>query len=237
MRFPRRVIVFLALSWALVALYPDPTVLVASVRNFIVPQVQPDATRALAATLPDDAREIERRVLDDVVPYGPDWQTAGVPWSFPTAAQALRAGRGDCESRAVVLASVLSAKGIPNELRVSFDHIWVDYPGKVPTPTENDARVLVGRGSGGWFGLRWPDDVDLRRELRSQAAIYWDPMPAGRKALLFVGLTWIALWNVLATTLTRPGGARARRHALGAVKAPTPSSAGGPSSRWRPEAG
>jgi len=229
MRLPRRVLVFLGLSWALVALYPDPTVLVASVRNLLAPQIEPDAARSLAATLPDDPREVERRVLDDVVPYGSDWETAGVPWSFPTAAQALRAGRGDCESRALVLASVLSAKGIPNELRMSLDHIWVDYAGKVPTAAENDARVLAGRGSGGWFGLRWPGDLDLRRELRSQAAIYWDPMPAGRKVLLFAGLVWIVLWNMLAPMLTHPGTAQVRRHTLGSVKAPTPSNAGGPS--------
>ena len=60
----------------------------------------PDAVAALAATMPDDPRLIEQRVLDDVVPYAYDWQTAGVPWYFPTTEQALRAGSGDCESRA-----------------------------------------------------------------------------------------------------------------------------------------
>ena len=126
-----------------------------------------------------------------------------MPWSFPTAAEAVAAGSGDCESRALVLASVLEAKGIPYALRMSFDHIWVDYPGKVPTASENDARALAGGGRDGWSGLRWPDDLDLGSELRAQRAIYWDPMPSGRKALLFAGLAWVVSWNVLATALSR----------------------------------
>jgi hypothetical protein len=230
MRFSRRVLVFLALSWALVVLYPDPTVLVTSVRNLVAPRVQPEAARELAATLPDDPSEVERRVLDEVVPYAADWEAAGVPWSFPTAAEALEAGRGDCESRAVVLASVLAAKGVPYELRMSFDHIWVDYPGKVQTPLENDARALAGGDGSGWSGLRWPDDLNLGREARAQAAIYWDPMPAGRKVLLFGGLGVIALWTRLAALIARPGFARTRDgRAIEMRRPPTPWTAGGSS--------
>lgn len=199
MRFTRGTLVFLALAWTLVVLYPDPTVLVGSVRNLLAPRVGSASVAALAARLPDDPREIERLVLGGVVPYASDWEAAGVPWSFPTAAEALAAGRGDCESRAVVLAGILEAKGIPYSLRLSFDHIWVDYPGKIPTESENDARTLAGRGEDGWAGLRWPDDLDLLREVRAQRAIYWDPMPGGRKALLFGGLAWVVSWNVLAT--------------------------------------
>jgi hypothetical protein len=230
MLFSRRVLVFLALSWGLVALYPDPTVLLTSVRNLLSPRIQADAAGTLAASLPDDPRAIESIVLDDVVPYATDWEAAGVPWSFPSAAEALRAQRGDCESRAVVLASVLAAKGIPYELRMSFDHIWVDYPGKVPTALENDARVLADRDGGGWSALRWPEDLDLGREARAQAAIYWDPMPAGRKALLFGGLGVIALWTQLAAFIARPGFARARDgRAIEMRRSPTPWTAGGPS--------
>jgi hypothetical protein len=227
MRVPRRVLVFLALSWGLVVLYPDPTVLVTSVRNLAEPQADASAAGPLAATLPDDPREIERRVLEDVVPYASDWEAEGVPWSFPSASQALRARRGDCESRALVLASVLAAKGIPYELRMSFDHIWVDYPGKVATASENEGRALAGGDGGGWSGLRWPNDLDLRRELRAQRAIYWDPMPPGRKALLLAGTGLILLWNALASVRTRPAGSRTGRlEALKISRSPRQSRAG-----------
>ena len=145
MRFPRRLLVFLALSWVLVVLYPDPGVLVRSVRNTLRPRVEPQAAAALARSLPDDPRAIEAYVLERQVPYAYDWQSAGVPWYFPTASEALRAGRGDCESRALVLASILTAKGIPNELRMSFDHIWVDYPGKQANAIENAGVEFAGR--------------------------------------------------------------------------------------------
>ena len=92
MRFPRRVLVFLALSWVLVMLYPDPGVLVRSVRNTLRPRVEPQAVAALARSLPDDPQAIEAFVLDQQVPYAYDWQSAGVPWYFPTASEALRAG-------------------------------------------------------------------------------------------------------------------------------------------------
>ncbi len=200
MRFPRSLLVFLALSWVLVMLYPDPGVLVRSVRNTLRPRVEPQAAAALARTLPDDPRAIEAYVLDQQVPYAYDWQSAGVPWYFPTASEALRAGRGDCESRAIVLASLLTAKGIPNELRMSFDHIWVDYPGKVANAMENAAVQFAGRQDGRFF-LHWPADFHLRQEVADQVAIHWTPAPRWRLLLLALGLTLIPLWNVLSRRL------------------------------------
>lgn len=230
MPFSRHTLVFLCATWFLVVLYPDPTVLVASVRHLVTPPVRPEQVAALAARLPDDPAALERAVLRDVVPYASDWKAAGVPWEFPDVAGVLRAGKGDCESRAVVLASLLAAKGLPYDLQMSFDHIWVDYPGKMPTASENRGRALARRDGGGWAGLRWPSDIDWGREVRAQAAIYWDPMPDGRRALLFGGLAWIVLWNGLAAMLTRPSlartsDARARR----ASRSPMPSNAGGAS--------
>ena len=197
MRFPRSLLVFLALSWVLVMLYPDPGVLVRSVSHTLRPRVEPQAAAALARSLPDDPRAIEAYVLDQQVPYAYDWQSAGVPWYFPTASEALRAGRGDCESRAIVLASLLTAKGIPNELRMSFDHIWVDYPGKVANAMENTAVQFAGRQDGRFF-LHWPADFHLGQEVADQVAIHWTPAPWWRVLLLAVGLLVIMMWNVLA---------------------------------------
>ena len=196
MRFSRTLVVFLLLSWTLVVLYPDPTVLVQSVRNILYPEADATAAAGLAAQLPADPREIEAEVLR-LVPYETDWQVHGVPWRFPTAAQAIAEGRGDCEARALVLMSVLEAKGIPHQLRNSLNHMWVDYPGKLPTALENDALVLADRGDGG-FRLRLPEDFDLGRELESKIALFWDPMPWERRILLPVGLLLVAVGANLA---------------------------------------
>jgi hypothetical protein len=197
---PRRALIFLFCAWALVMLYPDPTALVRSVRNTLQPQIQPQAVATLAKQLPDDPKAIEAYVLDEQVPYAYDWQTAGVPWYFPTTAEALRQGSGDCESRAVVLASILTAKGIPNHLYMSLDHIWVDYPGKQANALENPRVQIAGRQNGEWF-FRWPQVVNLRQEWADQVAMYWTPAPSLRKALFFGGLALILLWNAIARLL------------------------------------
>ena len=154
----------------------------------------------LARRLPDDPRAIEAYVLDRQVPYSYDWQSAGVPWYFPTTTEALRSGSGDCESRAVVLASILTAKGIPNELRLSLDHIWVDYPGKQANALENAGVQFAGTQDGRFF-IHWPEDFRLGQEIQDQLSIYWAPAPAWRVLLLVAGLSLIALWNALARRL------------------------------------
>jgi hypothetical protein len=234
MRLSRRALFFLAASWVVVVLYPDPTLLVRSVRNIVSPGIDPAAVSALAARLPADPALIESYVLERQVPYAYDWQSAGVPWYFPTTAEVLRAGRGDCESRALVLAAILTAKGIPNELRVSLDHIWVDYPGKRATAMENPGVELAGRRDGRFF-LHWPSDFELGREVADQVAMYWTPAPAGRVLLLVAGLSLVALWNALAALLAgapalpvgagrprgRPGGpARGRRRTRAGRRGP-----------------
>jgi len=191
-RFSRKLRLLVGVLFTFAVLYPNPLTLGRSIAHVVDPDVDPQAARAVAATLPDDPRLIERAVLERIVPYSYDWQASGVPWYFPTTAEALKAGRGDCESRALVLASILDAKGIPYELRMSFDHIWVDYPGKQASAIENDAVVLVD--DRGW---RWPEQLDLREELRNQMAFYWTPMPLMRKSLLLGGLVAIIGANVI----------------------------------------
>jgi hypothetical protein len=197
---PRRAIIFLALAWTLLMLYPDPTMLVRSVRNVARPRIEPQAVAALAARLPDDPRAVETYVLARQVPYAYDWQSADVPWYFPTTSEAVSAGRGDCESRAVVLASLLTAKGIPNDLRVGLGHIWVDYPGKEASVLENEAVQVAGVKDGRFF-LHWPESFSLGGEISEQLAIHWTPAPAWRLLLLFVGLSLIVLWDALARLL------------------------------------
>ncbi|HEY5167984.1 MAG TPA: transglutaminase domain-containing protein [Thermoleophilia bacterium] len=197
---PRRAVIFLALAWILVMLYPDPGMLLRSIRNTVRPQVQPQAVAAIARRLPNDPKAIEAYVLDKQVPYAYDWQSAGVPWYFPTTAEAVRARQGDCESRAVVLASILTAMGIPNSLRMSFNHIWVDYPGKRSNALENAGVQFAGSENGHFF-IHWPRDFRLGQEISDQVAIFVTPAPVWRVLLLFAGLSLVVLWNALARLL------------------------------------
>ena len=194
-------------------LYPNPLVLVHSIRHIEHPSIDPAAVAPIARTLPNDPRLIEQAVLTRIVPYAYDWQTAGVPWYFPTTREALAQGRGDCESRAVVLASILAYKHIPYQLRMSFDHIWVDYPGHVNTAIENPGVQLAVRRHGHYV-LQWPKDFHLGAEVNAQVADYWTPMPLGRKLLLFGGLVAIALANVIGRAGRRAAAGLRRRSAL-----------------------
>jgi hypothetical protein len=209
MRFSRPALALLLVLWIAVVLYPDPNVLWNSIQNIRHPDVDAAAVAGLARQLPSDPRLIEAAVQQRIVPYAYDWQVNGVPWYFPTTAQVLRAGRGDCESRAIVLASILKAKGIPYQLRMSFDHIWVDYPGKRPNAIENDSLVLAER-QGGHFVFHWPKQFHLRQEVSDQLAVYWTPMPDVRKGLLLAGLLIIPLFNSLAALAGRLGGWQAQ---------------------------
>jgi hypothetical protein len=190
------VLLWLIIGWLLIALYPDPSLLIRSITNIRNPSTDASSVRELAATLPDDPRLIEEAVLNRILPYAYDWQTWGVPWYFPTAAEALAAGRGDCESRAVVLAGLLEAKGIPHKLLMSFDHIWVDYPGKTDNALENASVVLAQRVDGR-FVWAWPAHLHLGAEVATQIATFWTPMPTPRRLLLFGGVLLLLMLNPL----------------------------------------
>jgi hypothetical protein len=166
------------------------------------------AVAGIAHTLPNNPRLIEQAVLTKIEPYAYDWQTAGAPWYFPTTKEALAQGRGDCESRALVLASILKAKHIPYQLEMSFDHIWVNYPGKIPNAIENQA-VAIGRQEHGHFVLQWPKNFHPWAELQAQLANYWTPMPGLQKGLILAGALLIPLWNALAALVGRLLGAPA----------------------------
>lgn len=211
LRLPLFVRVLLVAAWLFVVLYPDPRVLGRAVRNLQTLPVDAVAVAPLAARLPDDPVRIERAVLDRIVPYGYDWQVSGVPWYFPTTAEVLAEGRGDCESRALVLASILDAKKIPHRLMMSLDHIWVDYPGKRGNALENDALAIAAQREDGSFRFGWPADLDPVVEFDDQVTILWEPMPLRRKLLLFAGTLLALGWNACAWRI----GER-----LGVVRAP-----------------
>lgn len=203
-RVTKPAFILLFVTWALVMLYPDPRLIGRSIANFTHLDIDARAVADMAAALPNDPAKIERAVLVDYVPYRFDWQTAGVPWYFPDINDVLTQKGGDCESRAILLAAILEAKHIPHRLMMSFDHIWVDYPGKVPNKLENPAVAIAGDGgSGSLLALHWPRDFNFWKEINGQVGLYWTPMPLGRKLLLVGGLLFISLWNALPVVLRR----------------------------------
>ena len=196
--------VALAATWLFVVCYPDPRVLWRSIQHTVQPPVDAEAVRSWAATLPDNPAQIEQAVLDRLK-YAVPWQFAGVPWSFVSPAEALAAGYGDCQARAVTFASVLAAKGIPYQLRASLDHMWVEYPGKRPNALENAGKMLWARqdrpavdGARGIFQFRVPQ-IDWRESYRIEKDYFWDTAPASRKLLLLAG--WLL---ILLLPRTRP---------------------------------
>ena len=218
-KVPRTLIFGLILVWVFFALYPDPSVLVRSIENIRRPNVDPAAVQQLAATLPNDPRVIEQIVLDRLVPYQYDWRVNGVPWYFPTTAEAVAWKRGDCESRAVILASILSAKGIPYHLDMSFDHIWVDYPGKSANSMENSG-VALAQYVNGRLAWHWPKDFHLGAEIKAQLDDYWTPMPIARKLLLFGGVLLLLLVNPVRRARRREDGYNERTQLLATPVAP-----------------
>jgi hypothetical protein len=189
---PRRAIP--VILWTLLVLYPNPARLLAAIHHAVAPPIDAAAVRDLAATLPDDPRAIERLVNSSIVRYEVPWQTYGVPWYFPTTREVLERGVGDCQARAIVFASILEAKGIDATLVGSFDHLWVEYPGKHENALENRAVALVVEQPGGGYDLRWPQLVEWRKSWEIERAYFWDAMPGWRFHLLMSG--WIVfLWR------------------------------------------
>ncbi|MBU2601567.1 MAG: transglutaminase domain-containing protein [Actinobacteria bacterium] len=189
----RRVIMLAAmLAWIGLLLYPDPRVLLNSIRRLINPPVNESAVGGIAPTLPDDAAAVEA-YSQSQVRYESAWKLYGVPWYFPTVDEVLRDKAGDCQAEAVLTASILQAKGLPYTFRYSFDHVWVDYPGKqVTSLLEDPSTAFVSDEGKGWFASL-PDRIPLRAIVRERVSYHWDPMPPTRKAGLFAGMVLMLL--------------------------------------------
>lgn len=191
------------LLWTVLTLYPNPLLLGRAALQSWSPVIDAESVRRLAASLPDDPQQIEAAVLGRIVPYGVPWEVYAVPWYFPTPAEVLQAGRGDCQGRAVVLASLLQAKGIPFTLSASFDHIWVDYPGKNPTPLENPRVSIARKAPESEYGFHLPSDWNLQQSWEIERAYFLDPAPPWRIGVLLGGAGLILERGRLARRLRR----------------------------------
>jgi hypothetical protein len=186
----------LVVLWVLLVLYPNPLRLAASVQRLAGPEVDPVAVESLAASLPSDPAAIEGAVLESV-PYRYDWRVYGMPWYFPTVDEVLKNGQGDCKARAIVLASVLEAKGIPYRINSSPTHVWVDYDGKVEDELENSgAGFYEVDPQTGAKSLHIPK-ISVTEVMGTGWRGFWPPMPIARKALLISGLVILLAIRVM----------------------------------------
>lgn len=183
----RRYFPLLLVLWILVVLYPNPVKLVISIHRTYTFEAAPNAVQFMLSDLPSDPVSVERAVLT-AIPYRYDWEVYGMPWYFPTIDEVLERREGDCKARALVMASVFEALGIPYRISSSPTHIWVEYDGKVESSVENPQVQFYQRDpETGQRELQIPD-ISVSEVVDSGWRAFWDPMPDGRKALLLSGL-------------------------------------------------
>ena len=193
----RRLALFLlaAALWTLFAMYPNPGVLVRNLGRYRHLPIDPEIERKMGWDLPSEPATIEFFV-DSLILRTPDWPIYRVPWYVPTARQAALNVHGDCESKTILLASILEGKHLPYEVRASFTHIWVDYPGR-PEREGESKDIAYLEGEPGKLSLHWPDRVSWPTFLALQKEQLWEAMPLARKAIWLLGLTWVALGAVV----------------------------------------
>lgn len=178
----------LLILWILFVLYPNPWKLAISVQRVFEPDIHAVAVQHILDDFPSrDPKDIEKMVLEKI-PYRYDWEVHGMPWYFPTIEEVLTKGEGDCKARALLLASILEAKGIPYRFNSSPIHIWVEYEGKRDTSLENPRVKFYQQDPE--TGERWFQfpDIDLQELMDSSWRGFWNPMPYGRRVLLLSGI-------------------------------------------------
>jgi len=176
----------LALLWIFIVFYPNPFILFQSVERLSNPPLECPLD---VNSLPSNPREIEKFVIY-YVKYDYDFKVYGVPWYIPEPKEIIEKKKGDCKSRAILLASILKKKGVPFSFKISPIHFWVDYEGKEKTEFvkkfENSSAAIYSDG-------RWklPEIVDIETYLKVWKRVLWDSMPVLRKLILMGGLILI----------------------------------------------
>ncbi len=149
------------------------------------PPVDAQAAAGVAAKLPNDYKVIED-FSNSYVHWLPAWNVYGLPWYFPTVTEVLADHAGDCQAQALLMASILKAKGMPYTLMYSFDHVWVDYPGRLVTKLEDPATSFVSNAGKGWLALL-PTKFPLWTYVKVRVNFHWTPMPFLLKLLIVLG--------------------------------------------------
>ena len=182
-------VIVLVAAWVGVVVYPDPRPFFNSLVRLRNPPVDAVVAAPMAASLPDEYRIVEEHVKTYVA-WKPAWTVYGLPWYFPTVEEVIADQAGDCQAQTVLMASILEAKGLPYTLRYSFDHVWVDYPGKEVTALEDPATSFVSDEGEGWLASL-PEEFPLGTIVKQRVAYHWTPMPFVQKLLIVLGVTVI----------------------------------------------
>ena len=90
------------------------------------------------------------------------------------------------QAQMLLMASILKAKGMPYTLMYSFDHVWVDYPGRTVTALEDPSTSFVSNAGKGW--LAWlPHKFPIWSIIKVRVNYHWTPMPLLLKLLILLG--------------------------------------------------
>ena len=220
----RHILVAMAIVlWIGAVVYPDPRPFVSSVARLKSPPIDAAAAAGMAVTLPDDYKAIEDFTLG-YVPFATAWDVYGLPWYFPTVTEVVRDKAGDCQARAILLGSILAAKGMPYTMHYSFDHVWIDYPGKQATALDDPSTSFISDAGQGWLG-GLPDKIPLRSIVEQRVAYHWTPMPLDRKITLLLGVILIIVYTER-RLLSRAGRALSARFSKASGAGTEPSEAG-----------
>ena len=192
----RRFFPLILILWILFVLYPNPLNLVMSIHRFINPDVNPDAVEFMLNDLPSDPVAIEQAIRAKIS-YRLDWELYGMPWYFPTVEEILERGEGDCKARALVIASVLKAKGISSQVHSSPVHVWVDYEGKQESTIENDqVKFYQNDPETGEKRFQIPE-IALGKLMDSWRQQLWTPMPIDRRVRIISRLVALIAARVI----------------------------------------
>ena len=183
------IILAMLLFWTFIVCYPNPFILGRNIVRYLRFPVDPSVVEIIESEIPDEPAQIEK-FTKALVQYEYDWKNYGFPDYVSTARQAVTRRKGDCEDRAIVLASLLEAKNIPYDLKASLVHFWVDYPGKSASRSENE-EVSYFRKVDGKYRLKLPDLGQWQRYLGSWRRGIWDYMPLFRKVIMILG--WVVI--------------------------------------------